>query len=77
LLVALIGYCLAYEPSFGRSPETGVVGNVLGAVLGLWIGIRIRNVSMFAAVASWVVALWLSIATVYLIQVLRFRGFDP
>ena len=76
-VVTLIGYCLVYEPSFGRSAETGLVGNVLCAVLALWIGIRTRNVSMLAAVVSWVVALWSSIATAYLIQVLRLRGLDP
>jgi tryptophan-rich sensory protein len=70
-VVILAAVCLLYPFTFGLRPESGLVGNILIAIFAATVTSKTYRASRAAALLIVPVILWLSIAAIYLIVLLK------
>ncbi|MEI6429116.1 MAG: hypothetical protein WCO45_12140 [Pseudanabaena sp. ELA607] len=71
LLPILFAVCLLYPFTFGLTPLSGLIGNVVIGAFAAWVAWKAYSLSVLAAILITPIAIWLSIATVYLYLLLR------
>lgn len=71
--ILLISIAL-YQPTFGLSPQTGLIGNIFNLILPITIGLIVYPASPVGLTTIGVMIIWVSVATVYLVKRMQLNG---
>ncbi len=63
-----------YQPTFGLSPQTGLIGNIFNLILPIVIGLIVYPASPVGLATIGVMIIWVSVATVYLIKLMKLNS---